>query len=331
MNRSYVRVAVISCVSLLVCVLAGCQYTAKQYPKADSAQGSTEIGSSVLRTYDGENMELAVSDTVTEIDADLFKEVESPEEVTSIVLGSGVEEISLTAFDGFTALSGVTAPKENKSFLSFTDDAWNCAYLCGIDKPIVFCFPGSDSRITLADTTDTPYFYGLGVSVDLICNGAVFTIHAEKDADDAIRWYCSSMRHGENVLDFRTDEEFQGGNYEVTILRTASDDIVLQRRRGCSADVYILTSSGDCADSSSWGTVGGAVSFYLGESGELRYEEICYDYCDFEQYTSCPEGIDGSAIYSEEGTASVTNGKLVLTADKTYTVSDYWNMRGTNK
>ena len=129
---------------------------------------------------------------------------------------------------------------------------------------------------------------------------------------------------------FRADEEFQGGNYEVNILRTASDDIVFQRKSGCSADVYILTPSGDRVDSDSWGVNEGALSFYLGEDSELRYEKIGYDYCDFEQYESCPDGIDGNATYSEEGVASVANGKLVLTADKTCTVSDYWNMRGTS-
>ena len=97
-----------------------------------------------------------------------------------------------------------------------------------------------------------------------------------------------------------------------------------------SADVYILTSSGDRVDSDSWGVNDGALSFYLGEDSELRYEKIGYDYCDFEQYESCPGGIDGNATYSEEGVASVANGKLVLTADKTCTVSDYWNIRGTN-
>lgn len=330
MKRNYVYVAVISCVILLAGSLAGCQNTVQQEPKVEQVQESTRIDSGMLVTYDGENTELTVSDTVTKVDADLFKETKSPEEVTHIVLGAGVEEISPTAFDGFTELRSVTVPKENKDFCSFTDDARNCTYLCGVDKPIVFCFPGKESGIVMTGSTDAPYFYGLGTSVDFVCNGAVFTIQAEKDYDDAIRWYCSSMRHGEHTLAFRADEEFQGGNYEVNILRTASDDIVFQRKSGCSADVYILTSSGDRVDSDSWGVNGGALSFYLGEDSELRYEKIGYDYCDFEQYASCPGGIDGNATYSEEGVASVVNGKLVLTADKTCTVSDYWNMRGTN-
>ena len=115
MKRNYVYVAVISCVILLAGSLAGCQNTVQQEPKVEQVQESTRIDSGMLVTYDGENTELTVSDTVTKVDADLFKETKSPEEVTHIVLGAGVEEISPTAFDGFTELRSVTVPKENKN------------------------------------------------------------------------------------------------------------------------------------------------------------------------------------------------------------------------
>ena len=138
MKINYAYVAVRSCVILLAGSLAGCQNTAQQEPKVEQVQESTRIDSGMLVTYDGENTELTVADTVTKVDADLFKETKSPEEVTHIVLGAGVEEISPTAFDGFTELRSVTVPKENKNFCSFTVDARNCTYLCGVDKPIIF-------------------------------------------------------------------------------------------------------------------------------------------------------------------------------------------------
>lgn len=294
----------------------------------EQVQESTRIDRGMLVSYDGENVGLAVPDTITK---NTFKETQSPEEVTHITLNGNVEEISPMAFDCLPALRGVTVPKENKFFRSVTEESWDNTYLCGIDKPIVFCFPSDGSSVYLSGEADAPYFYGEGVGVDFVCNGAVFTLEAKKEGDDAIRWYCSSMRHGENMLAFEEAEEVQGGNYGVSILRSNSDDIVFQRKSGVRADAYILTASGNHVELHSRRVDEGGISFHLGERKELRYEKVADEHFDFEPYAVSPAGIDGNAIYSEEGVASVVDGKLALTADKKCTVSDYWNMRGTDK
>lgn len=332
MKRRHIYAAGLMICALWMCfALAGCRSPAQQRPNAEQAQQSPRLTEIAAVSHDGEAVELTVPDAVSRIDADLFRQVDAPEKVTHIALGGNVETVSPTAFDRFPALRDVTIPEENPFFRAFTDESWDNAYLCGIDRPLIFCFPGSGAPIHLSGDADAPYFYGTGVDVDFVCGGAVFTIRAEKDGDGAVRWYCSSMRHGEDLLMFPQDEAFQGGNYVVDILRTSSDDIVFQRKSGVDADAYILTASGDHANSYSWHVRDGALSFHLGDGGELRYEKVGYAYSDFEQYAVRPAGVDGSAIYSEEGVAAVVDGALVLTADKTCTVSDYWNRRNAGR
>lgn len=189
---------------------------------------------------------------------------------------------------------------------------------------MAFCFPGEAHTVELSADDAVPYFYGDGTELKLACQGAVFHVYRNTDGDAVPRWYCRAIRWGEHMLEFRQAEDFWGGNYRTSIFSTSSGDVVFQRESGGSADAWILTPDGhlelgDAAD--------GAVSLRLGDDGSLRYRKMDPQYADFDQIAEPPPGVDGSALYAEEESVSVTDGRLVFTTDTRQTVSEYWDAR----
>lgn len=321
MNRT--RIFLSLALLCLVCALAGCQGASTPAPPSE---GRYTVTDGTLIAYHGSETQVALPDDVVAIGSGAFAEAPEARSITRITLGTQVEEIDLMAFSGLPALQGVELSPENTSFRSAQGDRSGCSFLCAVDEPMVFCFPGEEHTVELSADDDVPYFYGENTELKLACQGAVFHVYRHTDGDNVSRWYCRAIRWCNHILEFQEAEDFSGGNYQSSVFTTHSGDIVFQRSSHGSADAWILTPDGPMELHPGY-QPDGNVTLYPGVDGSLRYRKVYSEYTDFDQLAEPPQGVDDSALYSEEGAVSLADGSLVFTADRRQTVSEYWAAR----
>lgn len=301
--------------------LAGCRGASAPPPR-----DVFSISDGTLLSYCGSETEVTLPAGVVRIGARAFEGAPAAGSVTRITLGDAVEEIHPTAFAGLPALRSVEPAPESNFFRTARDDRSGCSFLCSAEDPLVFCFPGEGHTVALSGEDAAPYFYGDDTEVKLACQGVVFRLYRHTDGDDARRWYCRAIRWRDHILEFQEPEAVSGGNYQTSVFSVHSGDVVFQRESGGSADAWLLTAGG-WAELHPGDVPDGSVSLCPGADGSLRYRKILGDYAEWEQLAQLPPGVDGDALYCEEGTVSLADGNMAFAADTRQTVAEYWAAR----
>lgn len=316
---------------LLLCMIVGCQSigTSDQFSHVKEDEIFL-ISDGVLTSYLGSDSEIRIPEDVVAIGPDAFTTSMATNNVSKISLGRNVEIIDPAAFRGLPNLKSVDIYTENPFFVSGKDEFGTGGFIYGTREPIVFYFPDEDDAVHLSrDDGTPPYFYGENKEMLFVCHGAVFSLRC-KTIGKQIHWYCDSIQHRNNSVDFQSPVEFEGGNYQTYLFETSDLELVFETVSYNFSDAWMLTEN-MVMELHPERTPDYSISLHRGDDGTLRYRKIKAEYSTQEQADEISQRITArDNYYGEDGKAYVSNGEWKFVVEKIYTVSDYFRMKGTN-
>ncbi len=215
-----------------------------------------------------------------------------------------------------------------------TDGSVICLY-SGTNK--LTAIPSDDGLIDFDNIPKNIFdeHYGdTGGDFEIAVGGAVLSVHQyDSRYYNSVELHLNSITYSGRTVTLNSPIALSGN---IGIVAFESDGaFVFMKQYYGDGEGYIIKDGAVYAirnySGSAFYDVSGVLSLYKGEDGEIMYKRIAEEFNTAAQsdYIILMNLTSRDQYYGEEGTVEVADGRLTFTRTKLYTVSDYFEARGT--